>query len=210
MELNQELWHTLRSMNQKNANMAAELDERIISTRTVAEKQLTSIQDLNVSLAVLPSIVDQLKHCTEMIEEISSSMCDVEGKLTQLEDLVEVLNLQERQLDSRFEMAMYKEKKMAELDLVRERLAKEHADNVGRHEKGMRKVQQERQLVFQDAFQDDLKYYKETGSIPSEADQLRSHEFEKLFIIPSFNFRSDLQKSTRRIVLGGCGSGRCD
>ena len=148
--------------------MAAELDERILEARKTAEKRLTDILDLNASLAIIPSIVDQFKACTEMIDEISSSMAEVEKKLMNLEDLVEVLQLQERQLDRRFEMAMYKEKKMAELDLVREKLAKEHAENVGRHEKGMMRIQQERQLVFQDAFQDDLKHYKETGSIPSE------------------------------------------
>lgn len=168
LEHNQEIWHSIHSRNEKNADMASELDERIISARSAAEQRLTDITDLNTTLAILPSIVEQLKSCTESIEEITSSMTEVEKKLMQLEDLVDVLDLQERQLDRRFEMAMYKEKKMAELDVVREKLAKEHADNVGRHEKGMMRIQQERQLVFQDAFQDDLKYYKATGNIPSE------------------------------------------
>lgn len=168
LDRNQEVWHSVRCLNEKNANMAAELDERILDARKAAERRLTSIQDLNGTLSVLPSIVDQLKSCTEVIDEISSSMSEAEAKLMQLEDLVEVLNLQERQLDRRFEMALYKEKKMAELDGVREKLTREHAENVGRHEKGMMRIQQERQLVFQDAFQDDLKHYKATGSIPSE------------------------------------------
>lgn len=166
---NLDLWQSVRSQNKKNATMAAELDERIIDARLTAEKRLTSLQDLNATLAILPSIVDQLKSCTEMIEEISSNMTEVEGKLMQLEDLVEVLQLQEQQLDRRFEMALYKEKKMAELDVVREKLAREHAENVGRHEKGMMRIQHERQLVFQDAFKEDLRYYKATGSIPSKS-----------------------------------------
>lgn len=33
----------------------------------------------------------------------------------------------------------------------------------------MRLLQQERQAVFQDAFQSDLKYYKEVGKIPSKS-----------------------------------------
>lgn len=168
LDRNQELWHSVRCLNEKNAQMASELDERIVDAKTTSEQRLTSISDLNVTLAILPGIVDQLKSCTEMIEEISSSMGDVEEKMMELEDLVEVLQLQERQLDRRFEMAMYKEKKMAEMDVVREKLSKEHSQNVCRHEKGLMKVQQERQLVFQDAFQDDLKYYKETGSVPSK------------------------------------------
>lgn len=39
----------------------------------------------------------------------------------------------------------------------------------------MRILQQERQAVFQDAFQSDLKYYKEVGKIPSQSNDLESH-----------------------------------
>jgi len=41
---------------------------------------------------------------------------EVEGALYQLEDLNEVLDLQSRQLDHRFQLAMYKEKKLIELN----------------------------------------------------------------------------------------------
>jgi hypothetical protein len=44
---------------------------------------------------------------------------DVEGALFQLEDMVETQDLQERQLDHRFQFALYKEKKLAELEAVR-------------------------------------------------------------------------------------------
>lgn len=193
LDRNQEIWHSIRCLNEKNANMATELDQRIIDARATAEKRLTSIQDLNVTLAILPTIVAQLKTCTETIEEVSSSMTEVESKLMQLEDLVEVLNLQERQLDRRFEMAMYKEKKMAELDKARERMAKEHAENVGRHEKGMMRIQQERQSVFQDAFQDELRHYKETGSIPSE--WVEYSRFKLVDLIGALSFAEVVSKS---------------
>jgi hypothetical protein len=41
---------------------------------------------------------------------------EVEGALYRLEDLNEVLDLQSRQLDHRFQLAMYKEKKLLELN----------------------------------------------------------------------------------------------
>jgi hypothetical protein len=44
---------------------------------------------------------------------------DVEGALFQLEDMVETQDLQERQLDHRFQFALYKEKKLSELEVVR-------------------------------------------------------------------------------------------
>lgn len=45
----------------------------------------------------------------EMFEE-------VEGALYRLEDLNEMLDLQSRQLDHRFQLALYKEKKLIELN----------------------------------------------------------------------------------------------
>lgn len=46
-----------------------------------------------------------------------------------------------------------------------------HAETIRESEKQMRQVQQERQAVFQDAFQSDMKYYKEVGKIiPSKND----------------------------------------
>lgn len=44
---------------------------------------------------------------------------DVEAALYRLEDLNETLELQNKQLDHRFQLALYKEKKLAELDSVR-------------------------------------------------------------------------------------------
>lgn len=56
----------------------------------------------------------------------------------------------------------------ADLEKVRQNLAVKHAASVRDCEKQMRSVQLERQAVFQDAFQRDMDYYKEVGSIPSE------------------------------------------
>lgn len=44
---------------------------------------------------------------------------EVEAALFRLEDLNEELELQNRQLDHRFQLALYKEKKLTELDSVR-------------------------------------------------------------------------------------------
>lgn len=56
----------------------------------------------------------------------------------------------------------------ANLEKVRQNLAFKHAETVRESERQMRMKQQERQAVFQDAFQSDMKYYKEIGKIPSK------------------------------------------
>lgn len=54
------------------------------------------------------------------------------------------------------------------LEKVRQSLAFKHAETVRESERQMRMMQQERQAVFQDAFQQDMEYYKEVGKIPSK------------------------------------------
>lgn len=44
---------------------------------------------------------------------------EVEGAIYRLEDLNEMLDLQSRQLDHRFQLALYKEKKLAELNVIK-------------------------------------------------------------------------------------------
>lgn len=58
----------------------------------------------------------------------------------------------------------------ASLERVRQELVSKHAETIRKSEKQMRQVQQERQAVFQDAFQSDMNYFKERGKIPSKND----------------------------------------
>lgn len=160
-------WSEIHLLNEQNVDRALKIDKTISTLNVRAEKFATDISDLNISLVSLPTVINTLNNCLETIADIESKCQNMEVKLIDLEDLFEVLELQEKQLDHRFEMAMYKEKKLAELERVRQELAAQHAANVKEYELSLRKMQQERQMAFQEAFQDDLKTFKEKGSIPS-------------------------------------------
>lgn len=56
----------------------------------------------------------------------------------------------------------------ANLETLRADLASKHAQSVIDHELRHKQVLQERQQAFQEAFQTDLKIYKEEGTIPSK------------------------------------------
>lgn len=55
-----------------------------------------------------------------------------------------------------------------ELEKVRQKLLDVHVNNVQDYEKKLGEIQKERQAVFQDAFQNDLKDFKTLGKIPSK------------------------------------------
>lgn len=64
----------------------------------------------------------------------------------------------------------------AALDQVRQELVDKHATNVRQYEQKLRSIQQERQAVFQDAFQNDLQIYRQSGTIPSKYIRREEHK----------------------------------
>lgn len=92
---------------------------------------------------------------------------ELEAALFTLEDLNETLELQSQQLDHRFQLALYKEKKLSELDNVRTKLASDHSDRVMQQELKQQKTLKERQDTFDEVFRGELENYKATGTVPS-------------------------------------------
>lgn len=202
LEQNEQLWEDLHVANELNAKKAEECDSTIAKLNNFIGKRCIDLSDINVSLEMIPNILQTLANCSASIIDVNDKCTEVERKLFELEDLMDVLQLQERQLDKKFEMAMYKEHKLGtanvicakfliriqwplsnfiltgSLERVRQELLSKHAETIRESEKQMRQVQQERQSVFQDAFQSDMNYYKEVGKIPSKNDFRLQHRLK--------------------------------
>lgn len=193
LEYNESVWEEIHSMNEQNASKAQCIDLVIESLTDGLNKKLVDLSDINVSLETIPNIVKTVQDCSNVLHDVNKKCSDVERGLCELENLIEALHLQDRQLDRKLEMAMYREKKLGKFDCglvhahtytlltlfpfhlstgnlekVRKSLAEQHAHNVRETEKERSVVQKERQAVFQDAFQNDMKCYKTTGSLPSK------------------------------------------
>uniref|UniRef100_A0A0K8TQJ6 Putative dysbindin protein isoform x1 n=1 Tax=Tabanus bromius TaxID=304241 RepID=A0A0K8TQJ6_TABBR len=166
LQKNEDTWKDMHEMNEKNAMTASSIDKSITRIKDSTAKTYVDLTDLNVCLASLPKIEDELNKCMEMISNIGSQCQNFDMKLVELEDLMEEASLQENQLQHKFQMSMYKQKKMKELEEVRTRLATEHDENVRKYESELRKIQMERQAVFQDAFQKDVEMFMEKGVVP--------------------------------------------
>lgn len=106
------IWKELHDNNELNASKATEIDEQIRTIRETSIRSLTDVSDLNHSLNCIPSVKDTLRRCGELTKAIHGDCQRVEQSLYEYEDLIEVLALQEQQLNHRFEMAIYKEKKL--------------------------------------------------------------------------------------------------
>ena len=54
------------------------------------------------------------------------------------------------------------------METYRQKIAAEHQQRIKDHEEKLRKIQKERQAVFDDAFRNDLEEYKQKGHICSK------------------------------------------
>lgn len=112
LEEQESIWKELHDNNELNASKASEIDEQIRTIREVSIRSLTDVSDLNHSLNCIPGIKDTLRRCGDLTKAIQGDCMRVEQSLYEFEDLIEVLALQEEQLNHRFEIAIYKEKKL--------------------------------------------------------------------------------------------------
>lgn len=112
LEHNEKLWQELHSANEANAKKADQCDTMIAQLNDSINKRCIDLSDINISLDTIPNILQTLENCSTAIIDINDKCTDVERQLYELEDLMEILELQEKQLDSKFEMAMFKERKL--------------------------------------------------------------------------------------------------
>ncbi|KAJ6632798.1 Dysbindin protein like [Pseudolycoriella hygida] len=166
LESRENQWKEIHQMNDDNAARAEEIDENITNIKDTATRVLTEVNDFNIMLTSLPTVSQTLRLCSELAVELGKNCKNVEKELVELEDMQDRLKLEADKRKHHREMAVYKDKKLVELEKVRQKLLDVHINNVQDFEKKLGEIQKERQAVFQDAFQNDLKDYKTLGKIP--------------------------------------------
>ncbi|KAK3927881.1 Dysbindin protein-like protein [Frankliniella fusca] len=159
-------WHENHQLAEENAAKAQTIDEIIGGLYVNFEKQWVNISQLTTSMAGVPQIISSTQSLMEQLGNLQEIFDEVEHNLLQLEDIIETQEHQERQLDHRFQLALYKEKKLQELERVREKLVKEYAEKMSNHERHQSQTLKERQETFGQVFQEDLEQFKQSGKLP--------------------------------------------
>lgn len=112
LEKNEQIWQEVHAMNKTNADKSETCDAMISMLSDSIKKRCIDLSDINLSMEIIPNIVQTIENCSAIMIEINDKCTQVENQLYELEDLMEVLQLQEKQLDRKFEMALFKEKKL--------------------------------------------------------------------------------------------------
>lgn len=115
----QSKWEELHSQNEGNAKRAEEVDVLIAGLQSYCHQQLVSMQQLNLQLAQLPKLQQGVQDLMNTIGELEGMFEEVELRLVSLEDVIETQALQEKQLDERFKLALYGEKKKGHFESLK-------------------------------------------------------------------------------------------
>ncbi|CAN7992097.1 unnamed protein product, partial [Ixodes hexagonus] len=158
-------WEELHGYNEANARQAEEVDVLTTSLHSQCHQQLASIQQLSVQVGQLPKLQQGVQELMKTIGELEGMFEEVELRLVGLEDIIETQALQERQLDERFKLALYGERKKGHFESLQEKLEDDHLLMVHQLEERERCVLRERQQAFSEVFQEDLETYKAQGRI---------------------------------------------
>ncbi|KAK0181128.1 hypothetical protein PV327_003437 [Microctonus hyperodae] len=175
-------WNELHELAEENAMKAHEVDALIGGVYDKLNKQCNSIIILNGALAAIPKINNAIQNLMDQIGTLEEAFEEVEAALFRLEDLNETLELQNSQLDHRFQLALYKEKKLTELDSVRGKLANDHSERVLQQELKHQKLLKERQETFDEVFKGELESYKATGVVPKLSSPQKGPALEEIIL----------------------------
>ncbi|XP_046387191.1 dysbindin protein homolog [Ischnura elegans] len=159
-------WSELHQLTEENSKKAEGIDATIKSLHESFEKQWVAVGHICASISTVPQLLNGVQELMEQIGTLQTLFADVEGSLLKLEDMIETQELQEKQLDHRFQLAMFKEKKLGEIEQVKEELVRNHAEKVRDHEQRRQQVLKERQEAFGKVFEEDMQQYKTSGRIP--------------------------------------------
>lgn len=160
-------WEDFHRRTVQNCRLAEEVDQKITKLNIKTKSMETDISDMNSCLQKVPAIRENLKSCLEKLGEIRKLCETVELGIVGLQDVVEQCDIQEKQLEEKYQLSLYKQKKMTELEVYRQELAVKHQQTTKDYEVKLKRIQQERQAVFDSAFKNDLEEFKKSGNVPS-------------------------------------------
>lgn len=162
----QQEWAELHEINEQNAKSGAKLAESINEMHTKINNDYSNVVEIIQLLNAPQTINKSIESCLSQIRNLHDSFEKTEKGLIDLEETIEKLELEKIKVDHQYQLTLYKEKKLANFEKLRAELSAKHTESVLEQEFKQKRMLEERQQAFEEAFNNDLETYKSLGSIP--------------------------------------------
>ncbi|KAL4131107.1 hypothetical protein QTP88_008456 [Uroleucon formosanum] len=159
-------WNQLHLLAEDNAHKAEEVNEMISLLHHQMSEQWKKMDTITSCMDLMPQLVKSIENAMKDMENIKLLINDVEHQLLKLDDVVEEQELQEQMLNERFQLAVYRSKKLKELEKISGELEADHKEKVADLEQKINIKLKERQEIFNQVFQQDMRQYIISGMIP--------------------------------------------
>ena len=142
----------------------ADFTDREVS-RVAAEydKQWRYVSKMSNLVSTLPDINKQIQHVMNTLGQLENLFMEVEVALLALEDTIDARDAQEKQLEQRFQLAIYQERRRQELEELESRLEMDYQKRMKEREKAENSEKKAKQAVYQAKFEEDMTRYSQTG-----------------------------------------------
>ncbi|KAM9797912.1 dysbindin-A-like [Neosynchiropus ocellatus] len=172
----EESWFLLHKRTTDAAHSAEQaVDGDVVMLSAHWERRRSALAQLQEQLQTLPSFISELDAVTAAIAHLEGDFEEMESRLVYLETLCCQCDQQNTKQQHVNQLEVYKKKKRKEMEALEVELNMEHAQKVAQLEQARQQKLKERQKVYEEAFNQDIKQYLSTGHLQhremaSEAD----------------------------------------
>lgn len=158
--------HKLNEENAKNADDAAKMIDQI-SHEIKSTKENVK---LLTNLVSNSNLTENISNCLKEVQTLYKTAESVESDLIKLQELIDEVEFQKLKSQHQYHLTQYKKRKEENFEKMEAAMKFEHSKKIEDYEAQKKKILEERQKVFQDAFKSDLETYKNLGTIPKNSE----------------------------------------
>ena len=159
----QAAWRCLHDRAELVARCADSADREVARVAAEYERQRRHVTRVSGLLAALPEVNQQVQAVMSSLGQLENLFMEVEVALLALEDTIDARDAQEKQLEQRFQLAIYQERRRQELEELEARLEVEYQKKMKEREQAENSEKKARQAVYQSKFEEDMSRFTETG-----------------------------------------------
>jgi len=171
----QEGWRRLHEGAEQAARQAERGDREVTAVYTQYDTQWKQVSQLSSLMGQLPEFNKEVEGIMASLGQLEAACQEVEIALLALEDTIDAREAQERQLESRFQLALDQERRRQELEELEQRLEQVYQRKVREKREAEEVKKREVQERLQAQFEADMVNFRSSGTnrleVPRRMDQ---------------------------------------
>lgn len=162
---NQATWYETRRFSELNVKAADSASRELGKLGAKCHHGATGLMYLKKEVGTLGVLAEDLSDLVAQTAKLQGLCEEVDMAMSYLEVICDTQEFQEKRLDANFNFSLYRERKIAEFNDAKAEMAIKYMQDLENKEQKRAVEQNEKQQLYQRAFETDLQLYKTTGLV---------------------------------------------